>query len=57
VCRSKHCILDRDIRSKSLVDRREDMPSVYASFDVVVSSYDSKDFPIVMLEGMASILP
>jgi hypothetical protein len=39
------------------VDRREDMPSVYASFDVVVSAYDSKDFPIVMLEGMASILP
>lgn len=41
----------------SLVGRREDMPSVYASFDIVVSSSRQEGLPMAILEGMASSRP
>jgi len=47
-----------DIRSKvTLLGRSDDMPSIYASFDIMVSSSRQEGLPIAILEGMASSLP
>ncbi len=43
--------------SARLLGRRDDMPSVYASLDVMVSASRQEGLPIVILEGMASCLP
>jgi glycosyltransferase involved in cell wall biosynthesis len=41
----------------SMLGRRDDMPGVYASLDVMVSSSRQEGLPIAILEGMASSLP
>jgi glycosyltransferase involved in cell wall biosynthesis len=38
----------------SLLGRRDDMASVYASFDVMVSASRKEGLPVAILEGMAS---
>ncbi len=43
--------------SVSMLGRRDDMPSVYASLDVMVSASRQEGLPIAILEGMASSLP
>ena len=43
--------------SVSMLGRRDDMPSVYASFDIMVSASRQEGLPIAILEGMASRLP
>jgi len=40
--------------SVSLLGQRDDMPSVYASLDVMVSASRQEGLPIAILEGMAS---
>ena len=41
----------------SLLGRRDDMPSVYASLDVMVSASRQEGLPMAILEGMASSKP
>ena len=43
--------------SVSMLGRREDMPGVYASLDIMVSASRQEGLPIAILEGMASSLP
>jgi len=43
--------------SLRLLGRRDDMPSLYASLDVMVSASRQEGLPIAILEGMASHLP
>jgi glycosyltransferase involved in cell wall biosynthesis len=43
--------------SVTLLGRCDDMPSFYASLDVMVSSSRHEGLPIAILEGMASRLP
>ena len=41
----------------SMLGRRDDMPSVYASLEIMVSASRQEGLPMAILEGMASSLP
>ena len=44
-------------KSVSMLGRRNDMPSVFASLDIMASASRQEGLPIAILEGMASRLP
>lgn len=44
-------------QSVRLLGRRDDMPAVYASFDLMISSSRREGLPMAILEGMASRRP
>jgi glycosyltransferase involved in cell wall biosynthesis len=44
-------------KSVSMLGRRDDMPSVYASLEIMVSASRQEGLPIAILEGMASRRP
>jgi glycosyltransferase involved in cell wall biosynthesis len=44
-------------KSVSMLGRRDDMPSVYASLDIMVSASRQEGLPMAILEGMASSRP
>jgi glycosyltransferase involved in cell wall biosynthesis len=44
-------------RQVKMLGRRDDMPAVFASLDIMVSSSRQEGLPIAILEGMASSLP
>jgi glycosyltransferase involved in cell wall biosynthesis len=44
-------------KSVSMLGRRDDMPSVYASLDIMVSASRQEGLPMAILEGMAASRP
>ena len=44
-------------KNVSMLGRRDDMPSIYASLDIMVSASRQEGLPIAVLEGMASRCP
>ena len=54
----EHLITNLGLATRvTLLGRRENMPEVYASLDILVSASRQEGFPITLLEAMASALP